>query len=562
MTQRLSIGFLALMILVTIPNAFATTYYVAANGSDSNGGTSKTAPWAHAPGMPNCVQSCAATTPKPGDQFIFRGGDTWHFGNSGASPYAGSNWNFSWNGTSGSPIYIGVDLTWYSGSSFTRPILTGDNPQWNGTSFPSSCAYDFGSRLNGLVLLGSYNTFDNFEIAGVCWSGNLSGQNPGMVNPGSYDLVSNIYCHGWSEVSTAIDNFNCFAYNGTGTHITFDHNVMSGDDTPHWPAGNVNCQYNNAAPCATGSGIYDRAYEIKNNVFHLMHLMAVTIDTYTSHDNLFEYLESPPTSAMLNAQHEDALMVYAGGSSQSGVTELFYNNVARHTYANQSFYIPVSAGMTSYVFNNVFYDIDWNGSYGVPSNCLQFNAQSSGTQTLYFYNNTMLMDATGGGCQLGMWGNSGGNAFGIPWNGPIHAANNHLIGFSTLSSVALSRSSGASYNLVDDGGNLVQTLATASTQGYVSTTSPVGYAPVSSSGTTVGTGINMSNLCATFSVDSDLCSGTSGAVQYANGAGGKIALSPAVTIVPRGTTWDVGAFQFKDATAGPNAPTNLSATVQ
>ncbi len=45
-------------------SAFATTYYIAANGSDSNNGTSKTTPWLHAPGMPSCTGTCASTTPR------------------------------------------------------------------------------------------------------------------------------------------------------------------------------------------------------------------------------------------------------------------------------------------------------------------------------------------------------------------------------------------------------------------------------------------------------------------------------------------------------------------
>src|SRR4029077_14620960 len=62
------------------------TYYIAANGSDSNNGTSKTTPWLHAPGMANCTGTCASTTPQPGDSFIFRGGDIWHMQNSTATP--------------------------------------------------------------------------------------------------------------------------------------------------------------------------------------------------------------------------------------------------------------------------------------------------------------------------------------------------------------------------------------------------------------------------------------------------------------------------------------------
>ena len=54
--------------------AAATTHYVAANGSDSNNGTSTSTPWLHAPGMPSCSGSCASYTPQAGDRFIFRGG--------------------------------------------------------------------------------------------------------------------------------------------------------------------------------------------------------------------------------------------------------------------------------------------------------------------------------------------------------------------------------------------------------------------------------------------------------------------------------------------------------
>ena len=68
--------------------ALAATYYVAANGLDTNNGTAKTTPWAHSPGMANCTGNCAAHTPVAGDQFIFRGGDTW---SSTSLP-----WNWKW----------------------------------------------------------------------------------------------------------------------------------------------------------------------------------------------------------------------------------------------------------------------------------------------------------------------------------------------------------------------------------------------------------------------------------------------------------------------------------
>ena len=78
--------------LVTLSTLGITScYFIAANGSDSNSGTSEASPWLHAPGMGNCSNTCAGVSPNTaGIGFIFRGGDTWHFGNSSATPYTGT----------------------------------------------------------------------------------------------------------------------------------------------------------------------------------------------------------------------------------------------------------------------------------------------------------------------------------------------------------------------------------------------------------------------------------------------------------------------------------------
>lgn len=98
------------------------TYYISKSlGSDSNSATqaqSNSAPWAHLPGMPSCASSCASYSPVAGDQFILYGGDTW------GKTDLGVLW--TWGGTSGKPIYIGVDQTWFNSSvcglSWCRPI--------------------------------------------------------------------------------------------------------------------------------------------------------------------------------------------------------------------------------------------------------------------------------------------------------------------------------------------------------------------------------------------------------------------------------------------------------
>ncbi|MGA2697641.1 MAG: hypothetical protein ABSE92_16380, partial [Terriglobales bacterium] len=156
--------------LIATASTAAGTYYIAANGSDTNNGTSKTSPWLHAPGMPKCTGTCAGHTPVAGDQYIFRGGDTWHFGNSAASPYVGGSWSWKWSGSSSNPIYIGVDETWYGGNAWARPLMSGDNPL--STSFVSSCAYDQSSFIFFNLTSLSYVTVDNFEWPGKCWSSN------------------------------------------------------------------------------------------------------------------------------------------------------------------------------------------------------------------------------------------------------------------------------------------------------------------------------------------------------------------------------------------------------
>jgi hypothetical protein len=96
---------------------------------------------------------------------------------------------------------------------------------------------------------------------------------------------------------------------------------------------------------------------------------------------------------------------------------------------------------------------------------------------------------------------------------------------------------------VDNGGNTFQSTPAANAQGYTLSNN---YAPTSSSGATVGVGSNLASLCSSFSSDSALCSGTSGAVIEQDGRGGKIAVYPGIPIIVRPTTgaWNSGAYQY------------------
>jgi hypothetical protein len=565
------------LLASALPAFATTTYYIAANGSDSNNGTSKATPWLHAPGMPNCSGTCASTTPVAGNHIIFRGGDTWHFGNSSLSPFVGGScvgntgtgnyvcWNWQWSGSSGNPIYIGVDQTWYSGSSWVRPVMNGDNPLWTGSGYPASCASNFAADTTSsadssfVQINQSYVTFDNFEFVGLCYTGNpnivtyLTEEGGDALNV----ITSNYYGHGWTRTSAAGESNYCVNSEGGGTAI--DNNqyvgfVCDGSDSPHWPSGTSsgNCPSTSGVNgCATGGGIYGRASYVSQSVMRYLSDAVVAGEVCSWHDNLIEYIYNSP---VIGAQHSN----YLNNDNSNACTNVsIYNNVFRHGFANEAFYLTPGSSGNLYFFNNVMYDM-MNGESGGsafanPAGCAYLIGQSSGTANFYFYGNTM----GDGSCQFspgladgGGTGNFSGN---VSWE------NNQFIGYTTHSVSKSSCTSGALCplnttacttgctlsNSTDNGGELYQTEAAANAQGYTASNE---YAPTTG-GATLGTGANLAGSCSTFSSDSALCSGTSdGALEQA-GSGGEVAIYPAIAVVarPASGAWDVGAYQFSNS---------------
>ncbi len=546
MSRLIPPALLKLLVCIAISgSASATTYYIAANGSDTNNGTTNSTAWSHAPGMPGCKNTCSSTTPKAGDHFVFRGGDTWHFGNSSANPYVGGQWKWTWSGSSSSPIYIGVDQTWFAGSSWARPIFSGDNPL--SASFVTSCAHDL-STLN-LVYLNSlsYVTLDNFEFSGECWAGQISSQATIYMPNNTNVIISNSYFHGWTTVDSAYDNHYSILGGGTGTGVQFVADVFDGSDSSHAAAGSSHCLWTafQGSPCQSGQGIYMTAYDVHNSIFRYLSNMMVTTNTYTVHDSIFEYLY-PSFQGGGSAQHPNVINEV---TNVAGSNTYFYNNIVRHTYVTEDIYLAV--GNTAYFFNNVFYDnMNVAGLGGVPSGCVRFNAvSSSGSQTAYIANNTIDT-----GCQINF---DKVNSPLQPWNGTAFFQNNHFIGFSNLNSAYVCNTTGAC-TITDKGNEVFQTESAANAQGY---TSGNNYAPTTSTGATVGTGSSLSSSCTIYSSDSELCKGTLN-VDEISGSGGEIANFPGNPIVARqSTSWDAGAYQFATTTQ-VNPPTGLTAVVQ
>ena len=344
--------------LVTLSSLGVTScYYFAASGSNTNNGTTESTPLLDLFMTTTCTNdtNCAAKqttwsgTPA-GIALILRGGDTWHFGNSGASPYEGAaGWAFNNSpgpaGTNAHPIYVGVDIGWYAGGSFARPILTGDNAP-NSSQVLGSCTYP--TAHNPIDISGgAYYIIDNFEMTGVCT--NSSNWNIVMMAYGSlsgWANFYNLYIHGWSHVgfpnpNNCTANSTCMsAFRGSvsssppGETLLYD--VVDGGDSDPVPMELCYC------------GAWRIAYSYFNNGSQF-----ITRDQNSFHD-----------SAILNFVDNGHanVMESVGDSPGPSNKYAFYNNLFGHLYAATTVYSNVcfwpfpTVGSTLYWFNNVVYD--------------------------------------------------------------------------------------------------------------------------------------------------------------------------------------------------------------
>lgn len=532
-----------------VPAGVTSCFYAdAASGSDSNPGTSESSPWQHLPGMTNCTGVCASTTPAAGEGFIVKGGSTWH--QSTGSP-VGLPWSWNWGGNSSNPVYIGVDPAWFSGSAWSRPVLTQDNPLTS--ALLSSCTYD-DSNTEAVTLSGKYIVFDNFEFTGKCWSGQTDGpSSPGTldIRGATYTTVEHSYFHGWSSTASSWDSNYMIVGTAanTATHNAISYDVFDGSDAMHGTTtASTQCGTKtfNGPPCQSGFAIYGDGYDLDHNVFRYLSNGIIGNNFYTVHDNLFQYM----WNSYDGYNHPN--VVESGSQALTGSPTYFYNNVIENTHMNVGVWLMY--GGAGYIFNNVWYanDDGASGVGGSPNiNCLMLSPGTSSTSpSIYIYNNTFAADDTI--CQVNFYA---GNSATPGWNGTAAFENNHFIGTATALSTLLDCQT-SSCNTSDKGGEVYQTLSVANGQGYTATNM---YAPTAAGNATVGAGTNLTSDCSTFSSDSALCSGTTASVKDASST----AVSPAIPAVARPTTgaWNSGAYQFGNTTA-PSPPTGLTGTVK
>lgn len=523
-------------------------FYIAADGSDSNTGTDESNPWLHAPGMPNCAKGTNChITPAAGEGFIFRGGDTWHFGT--GSPQVGTagsagiliGWNWTTSGTSSNYVYIGVDPNWYSGSAWARPIFNNDNPVTPGGIVPS-CAYPADNFEDVYLDAVSYVMFDNFEFTGMCWDNapsfslptiylNHYGSSGGSV---SYRVISNNYFHGWTHPSFSCipGNPNAGSCGGAvalrgdtnpevGTQLLY--NVIDGSDSDP----------------LTMNSIASDAYIMAYNVVRYVGGTSIVDNCHIIHDNLWEHINNN----IDGSTHSDMFMCNAEAPGNN----YFYNNLVRYIGTAQqimviNFWLTPNPGYADFFFNNVMHDEVCNG------NCLNTHSPSSAA-ALYIYNNTIQRYSNS--CVIC-------NAFSP--NLAIYDINNHWITSGSGCGAVYAQPSYVNHGNRSCKGDSFQTLAAAKAEGYTSSND---FQPTSATSITVGKGANEAEMFSTFGLAYE--TSTTNGCTYVTSSH---ALScPAVTANTRPSTgtgvWDTGAYAFGSASGTqPAQPRNLTAIVE
>jgi hypothetical protein len=438
--RKLSFFVMVLSFFFFAGSASATTFYIDyASGSDANSGTSKSAPWMHAPGMQGCSAVCASTAPKPADSLILKGGVTW--------PNSSFQWDWSWSGSSGSPIYIGVDTTWFTGGSWARPILNAQGSTIGGNN-------DFINMSSGL----SYVTIDNIEFTGMFWAGSQAYGNTVMIDISSSTniTIENCYFHNWTHGSGAGD----------------DLKVIQGSTTPPYNTGTVitNCTFT-GLPGGSDSGMATYAVpEADHNIVHDMTNGILVSHNASVHDNtIYNILTS-----FDSAQHENAI------ESTNGGTSYIYNNLIHDTTAVTIFVGggDGSGAETDYIFDNVIYN-----SSPIP---IQIDTQPVAAGTAYVYNNTIEA------------GSSSGTALRIVDRAQgalsvLDLRNNHYISDLSGNPACYSSGSGcANVTTVTDSSNLKMTHATAASQGFTSSEAHP-YSPTATNNSALGAGIDLTS---------------------------------------------------------------------
>ncbi|MHB8652840.1 MAG: hypothetical protein ACYDA9_03075 [Terriglobia bacterium] len=515
--------------------AFAATYYIDfTNGSDLSLGITKALPWQHAPGMQGCTGLCLVKQTVgvlPGDNIILKGGVTW--------PNAALGWNFIWSGTSSATnpgcsgpgcIYIGVDQTWFSGASWTRPILNAGG---------STVAATAGGPANVLLrLYCNYVIVDNLEFSGVFWSGvptfgtgtniALAG---GTLGKGVNVELKNLYIHGWSHGTSASGTSEnpCGIVGDTSVpnnnvNTILHDSVIDGSDTDQ----------------ASCSAIFGSPPIVQHNFIQYVSSALIVNGTVLVDGN-----------TILHVVHSFDSNAHENGIEVNVAQDLMIsNNLIAHLGTGAlGIWCAPDATFSCEIFNNVMYDTDTGNVLDLAAPLINNGCANNGTYcnvggTDLVYNNTMECGPDSNPNAVCAAGISSSVV-------AVALENNHFIS----SAGSYWNTNGVTPTLIT---NLQQSLATANGQGYSSAEFDP-FSPTASGNSTVGAGTNLTSSCTGSA--STLCSDTPIGVAY-NSTTHTVSVPFRTTNSrPASGAWDIGAYEFASAPPPikPNPPISITA---
>jgi hypothetical protein len=543
-------------------SVFAATHYIDFSaGSDTNNGTAEATPWKHSPGMPGCASSCAAYSPSGGDRIIFKGGVTW---TSASLPLSAAT-----SGSNGNNIYYGVDPTWYTSTNSGTVNTSGTTVLWaSGNAFQVNGSWAGGSiAINGssytiasvqspyaLTLTASAGSqaaapYSNSLFVRPIWNGGNTLSGIFSTNSGvSYitvdsiemtgmhikvdDAEGNIYIGGATNGNIVLNNLDVHNWttsastnSGSGGGI---YAAMFGGLSPT----NMILENSNVGNPEHGGniGACSRGFQqIVNNYLHdcsqaCLHGCSLVHDNRVNNvGNTFD------SSEHTNGFYSDCFDQQCAGALTSATAYIYNNyitNMGSNANATAIYPNPGTSGVKSTVTYYVFNNIVGGGGSDIADEIDPYNG-SGLTMNIYDWNNTYHVQ-TGGTC-VNVVSRSG-----LSLN-IADVRNLHCISDSGGTSF---NSSGASHPASSN--LLLQSVSTANGQGY---TAAGGWAPTSSSGSTVGQGTNLTTNCSgsLATLCSDSTAGDSRTPK---------------TRPPSGSAWDIGAYQFVGGT-GPSPANGL-----
>jgi hypothetical protein len=336
---------LSCILLFASPVFGAGTYYIDySSGSDTNPGT-KASPWKTAPGMTN--QGANRGGPPSGyptnsyshaagDQFIFKGGVTW----TGVFPFT-----ISYSGSEGNIDTYTTDHTWYTGASWSQPVMDG------------------GGVCSGIRDYFTVNGKDYWEVNDIKFYG--------FCNPGS-PTTYGIYIEGDSDNWT-IDGCTIELYVNRAINVTYTTDIENINVTNNVSDGNCSLVW--VEPCATSTatGIYITDNELIDGGASLtgsIHLDGICHFHSNCSGSLFNPL-TPLYDVYIARNYVHGNWNKAAGCSGCGWTAFIYNETCS----------------SAKIYNNVIAPDGGNsGAYGEAL----ATYSSCGGHEVDWYNNTIV----------------------------------------------------------------------------------------------------------------------------------------------------------------------------